>query len=209
MSIVVFDLETQSTIQQSFGSDRTTKTKNLQISVACALVLDAELVVAGKAKQAMDSAREFTFWREQCNMEGLLALFDSAEVIAAYNSLGFDSLVLMKHYGASAEGRRRYMSHVVKTLDIFARLRDATRVWYKLDDLLKSNSIPTKTANGLEAIAMFADGRLEDLERYCQEDVRSLAKLLLCETLTLPNVPIQIPNHLFGLRSLVAASRLK
>ena len=207
MSIVVFDLETQTLIRDSFGHDRDTKTKNLQISVACALVLNADLVVAGRSEEALSTAVPLTLWRETSNMEDLLKLFDEAEVIAAYNSLGFDSLVLLKHYGRS--GKNRYLSHTFKTLDSFSRLRDATQRWYKLDDLLRVNSLGTKTADGIQAIEMFADGRLKELEKYCMEDVRLLAKLLLKETLVLPNCEIRVPNSVFGLRSAVASARSK
>mmetsp|Transcript_27209 Transcript_27209/g.58612 ORF Transcript_27209/g.58612 Transcript_27209/m.58612 type:complete len:116 (-) Transcript_27209:94-441(-) len=71
--------------------------------------------------------------------------------------------------GDEATTRRWWM----RTFDPYKLLRDAfgTSVRLKLDVLLRDNGLAPKTATGVEAVRMYADGRRDELERYNRVDV--------------------------------------
>ena len=96
---------------------------------------------------------------------------------------------------------------MVKTHDIFARLREATGFWYKLDNLLKENDVPAKTSNGLQAITWWQDGERALLQEYCEGDVKNLTKLAVKPQLKLPRTSFRAPNHVFGIASALASVR--
>ena len=104
--------------------------------------------------------------------------------------------------------KRQYEAHVCKSVDPFARIRDVTGVWYKLDALLKANALPVKTACGLEAIKFWNDGERDKLQTYCEGDVRASARLFALRELLLPSSGSKLPNYLFGLQSAISAKRM-
>ena len=169
-TIVVFDIETQDRISNMPGTDRDDQVCNLQISCLSFLVLDADTMLdPEEAAVEVERAAMVTLWRDEDQdgtgpFEPLFEAFDDAEIIVSYNGLAFDHLVLFKHCR-----RGRTERHLLKAHDAFARLRGNTRVWFKLDNLLKSNGLETKTANGLEAITMWNEGRREELQIYCEQ----------------------------------------
>ena len=210
-TVVIFDIETQDKINDMHGVDRVSKVKMLEVSCLSYLVVNSDEVLAGpdRAAAAVDAAQMHTLWRDDETdsngpFEQMLKAFDDAEVIASYNGLGFDHLVMIKYYKRNV---RRYQAHVCKAHDCFARLKDATELWYKLDALLNENQIPTKTANGLQAIEWWANGEREKLQEYCEEDVRALARLLVLSQLKLPKTKFLAPNQVFGLASAISAAR--
>lgn len=206
--VVVFDLETQSKISDMLGVDRYDMVCNLQISCVSFLKLKSErLFDPEDAQRAVDEAEITTLWRD-VDADGrgpfakLFDAFEHAEIIAAYNGLDFDFNVLHKH-----QTRLKNELYLSKALDPFSRLRAHTTLWYKLDALLKANGLQTKSSNGLEAIKMWISGRRDELQKYCSDDVRMLAKLLVLDELKLPNVKSTMPNYVFGLASAVSAAR--
>ncbi len=74
-----------------------------------------------------------------------------------------------------------------RTFDPYQRLRDAfgTSVRLKLDVLLRDNGLAPKTATGVEAVRMYADGRHDELEAYNRADVEALRSLVELERITL------------------------
>ena len=205
--VVVFDLETQDTIDAMPGSDRADQVARLQVSVACAVQIPARLAADPRlAADAVAAARKTHAWRDDNSdargpFESLLELFDDATLIVGYNVFAFDWLVLRKHYRSKA----RYERHLLKTHDAFSRLKEATGRWFKLDALLGANALDAKTANGLEAIRMWEDGRRDELLEYCQADVLQTARLLLLPELRLPGCRTRVPNHVFGIAAALAS----
>ncbi len=66
---------------------------------------------------------------------------------------------------------------VLKTSDILEQLRLRDNATCKLDYLCGLNGVAIKTSSGLEAIHMAADGRWDELELYCANDVNILCDL--------------------------------
>ena len=204
--VVVWDLETQDIIKNSIGTTERDRIRNWRSRPLGARIPSAGLL-AGKRRSRRWRTRPCrrgggTSTRASARLRNS-ALCDGAEVVAGYNSLHFDHPVMLKHCR-----KRRYEEHVVKSMDPFARIRDVTDVWFKLDALLKANGLATKTASGLQAIAFWNDGERDKLQTYCEQDVRASARLFALRELTLPNGVTKLPNYLFGLQSAIAARRM-
>ena len=208
--IVVFDLETQGKICDQVGSTENERISNLQISCLSAIKIPTNALFftnKDEVQEAISKAEMKTWWRDvdehgKGPFDEFFEWCDGAEIIGGYNSLHFDHPILLKHVK-----KRRYERHVCKALDSFARIKDVTGVFFKLDALLKANGLETKTANGLQAIKFWEDQERDKLQEYCEQDVRACARLMALPTLKLPNTTSTLPNYVFGLQSAVAAHR--
>jgi len=207
--VVVWDIETQSKISDMPGDSREEQVRNLEVSCLSFLKLPSAAILAGpeEALRAVEEAHMVTLWRDEDDKGvgpffELLKAFDEAEVIVSYNGLGFDHPVLYKHCKP-----HRTEAHLFKVHDVFARLRDHTGIWFKLDNLLKANNMETKTANGRIAIQWWAEGRRDELKEYCEQDVRALARMICLPELRLPRISTTAPNYVFGVASALAACR--
>jgi len=202
MSVVFFDLETDSTISNSHGVNRTEQIKNLQFTVCSLLTISIEAIKRGDSVDVLiESGKMKSYWRDSQNdIEAMISAFDDAEVVVGYNIFGFDWPVLRRFFA----DKRRYHCNLYKSLDVFSRVRDVAGFWPKLDTLLKRNKIEAKTADGLQAIAWFAEGRLEELKSYCESDVRAVARLSLSHELLVdsPGVgEIVVPSSVYSVQS--------
>mgnify|MGYP006142899315 CR=1 FL=1 len=182
--VVVFDCESDGrpTRTGSYGAPDFT---HVQCTVACALVIDARgLAIPEGVKHCLDSARKITCWRDVVPRRGaspfhdLFAAFDEADLIIGYNQLDFDFPLLQKYYGR-AWGQSKYMTHRIKCLDVFQRVRGVLGVWPKLEQLLQANGLDGKSGNGAEAVNMWNEGRRKELQEYCAIDVVRTAQLAL------------------------------
>lgn len=207
--VVVWDIETQDKITNMPGDSRDEQVRNLEVSCLSFVKIPSAAILAGskEALRAVEEAPMVTLWRDEDEKAvgpffELLKAFDEAELIVSYNGLGFDHPVLFKHCAS-----KRTERHLFKVHDVFARLRDHTTIWFKLDNLLKANGMETKTANGLIAIQWWAEGERELLRIYCEQDVRALARMICLPELKLPRINATAPNFVFGVASALAARR--
>lgn len=194
--VVVFDCESDGRPYDANGwMDFTT----VQCTVVCALEW-----VCGTP---LDTATSIVCWRDVAPSRGvspfslLFDAFDRADLIVGYNCLDFDFPLLYKYYGRRS--LQRYQAHRLKTLDVFSRIRAVTGSWPKLDYLLKSNGLESKTSSGAEAVNMWESGEREKLQSYCEADVLLTAKLA-----TLPSISMhgmQIPQFVYGIEPAIAA----
>lgn len=117
--------------------------------------------------------------------EELAPLLDAADVVVAYNGRAFDMEVLRaSHFRDEPE---RVAAWCAKLVDPFEVMRVASGSWVKLDELLAANGLPCKTGSGLDAVRWWAEGRREEVARYCEADVECLRSLLaLRRPLALP-----------------------
>jgi DEAD/DEAH box helicase domain-containing protein len=146
-----------------------------------------------------------TFWRDNdstMSIASMIALLEGAELIVCYNGFGFDFPVIKKHYRSTEQ----YNAHLNKTHDIFTRVREVLGYWPKLDALLKSNNLELKTADGLEAIKMWEEGRRDELQAYCEADVRQCTRLALLPAICVPEGG-SVSNHIGGIASALVSVR--
>lgn len=204
--VCVWDLETQEKIDDMPGKYREDRIRKLTISCGSALCIPSELCLdPANADRALEMATMKTFWVDEegpTSLQALTELIAGAELNCTYNGIGFDNLVIEKYFQDHALNRQARM----RQLDVFARVRDATSVWHKLDTLLKLNGQETKSADGLLAIEWWKTGNREDLQTYCEMDTMQLARLALQRELKIGG-GLTLPNDVFGLASALAAKR--
>jgi hypothetical protein len=126
------------------------------------------------ARRVFNFARATTDHERACLREELVREFDDASALCAYNGVRFDLPFMQRALQIPAENVTQW---VLKTSDILEQLRLRDNATCKLDFLCGLNGVPSKSSSGLEAIRMAADGRWEELEMYCANDVRILCDL--------------------------------
>lgn len=201
-SIVVFDCESDG-LPTRVGVRNELNFDGIVCTVACALVVPARRV-DGVWVLERDKETQHTYWIDVApQFTGLLQLFDDADLIVGFNSLSFDLPLLYKHYKRQHD---QYISHRLKSHDVFLRIRDATGTWPKLDFLLRENGLASKTSSGDEAVKMWEQQRRNELEAYCAADVRLTLELTTLPALTLNGR--QIPAFIFSTVAALSAVML-
>ena len=202
--VAVWDIETQNKIQDMPGRFREDKIKLLDISCASIVKIPLELCLDSETRQAaMELSTTATYWVDgeaETSLKAMCSALKGAELIVGYNLAGFDWLVAKKYFVNQDE----FKECCEKTLDVFSRIRDATGVWYKLDSLLKLNGLEAKTADGLQAITWWKEGKRELLREYCEVDTQQCARLALLGELQL-GAGRRLGNYNFGIAAAVAA----
>jgi DEAD/DEAH box helicase domain-containing protein len=143
-NIVAFDVETQYTADEVGGWSR---------------IRDMRLAVAVTYHAAEDEYRTYT---EQ-DVESLIATLCGADLVVGYNLLRFDYEVL-----------RAYTDDPLLDMPTVDMLRDIHNVlgWrLKLDDVAAATLGERKSADGLQAVRWFREGKLDQVIAYCRRDV--------------------------------------
>jgi DEAD/DEAH box helicase domain-containing protein len=149
---MVFDLETQRSFQDVGGRDQMHR---LGMSVGVVY--------------SFEDDRFHAFGEERVGE--LVAMLQRAELVVGYNLLGFDYRVL--------QGYQQTSWDTVPTLDLMVDLQQRLGFRPKLDSVLLATLGHPKTADGLQALAWFKEGRLDLIEQYCIDDVRLTRDLYL------------------------------
>lgn len=201
--VAVFDLETQGRLDSVHRQARKDQTRLLEVSCGSVLKIPRTLCEDPQSSaEALESAEMTTYWidgQAGRNMEALIDALLEAELVVGYNSHSFDFEVLKKYTPRKEELWRCQ----ARSLDIFANVREATTRWYKLDRLLQLNGLASKSASGLQAIEMWERGDRENLQYYCEQDVRLTAELALLPVLRLEDGQF-LENCVFGAASALA-----
>jgi len=98
-------------------------------------------------------------------LDKLDALFAAAGLIIGFNIIGFDLPVIAKHLKTTDIKQLRI-------LDLMDDPKNYLKFRPSLSALATATLKKDKTADGLEAIKMYREGRMEELAQYCLEDVR-------------------------------------
>lgn len=107
----------------------------------------------------------------------LVAAFDGAESLCAFNGVRFDVPFLHK---ALRLPEATVAAWLMKTTDILEACRlevFGPRHTFSLNLLCEHNGVQMKSSSGCEAVRMAADGRWQELRDYCADDVRILCDL--------------------------------
>ena len=151
-NVVVFDLETQRSFQDVGG-----RTAMRQLGMSVGVVYSF----------ADDSFRAFL----ESEADQLIEHLRAAELIVGFNLLGFDYEVL--------KGYSDLPLQALPTLDIMFHLQEKLGFRPKLDSVVQATLGAAKSADGLQALAWWKEGRLDLIEKYCTEDVRLTRDLYL------------------------------
>jgi DEAD/DEAH box helicase domain-containing protein len=150
--VVVFDLETQRSFQDVGG-----RNQMRQLGMSLGVVY---------------SFRDdrFTSYFEN-DVPALVQVLTGAELVVGFNLLGFDYEVL--------RGYRDITLDSPPTLDLMIDLQGKLGFRPKLDSVVQATLGVAKSADGLQALDWWREGRLDLIERYCTDDVRLTRDLYL------------------------------
>lgn len=149
--LVFYDVETQRRAEEVGGWDR------------------ADLMLISVAVTYDDEAG-FKVWLEKdaADMIRYMAGFD---LVVSFNGNNFDSRVL-SHYG-DISGLQARSFDVAEYLS--ARLKHRVR----LDDVAMATLQVGKSADGLQALEWWKEGRIDDIIKYCKQDVQVLRDIVI------------------------------
>ncbi len=108
-------------------------------------------------------------------LEEAAKLFDSGSVLVGFSSNRYDIPVLEAHFGrlpgvnVNLWGKERF--------DLLEEIEMALGQRISLDKLSRANLGVGKERKGHEAITMYKNGEMEELEKYCLQDVRLTKEL--------------------------------
>lgn len=94
----------------------------------------------------------------------LFARLEKSGRIIGYNSIGFDMPVLNNYYAGD-------LLHLPQ-LDILAHINKALGYRIKLDAVAQATVGLEKTAHGLQAVAWWKEGKIDEIREYCLQDVK-------------------------------------
>jgi RNase_H superfamily len=144
-NIVYFDLETQKSADEVGGWD---KIRDMKMSVGV----------------TYSTARgEYRIYDEK-QVNDLLNELQRADLVVGFNNLGFDYEVL--HHYTVLDLRQ------LPTLDMLVEIRKALPHRLSLDSIAHATMGVEKTAEGLQAIRWFKEGKLMEIAEYCCYDVK-------------------------------------
>jgi len=144
-NIVYFDLETQKSADEVGGWGNISK---MGLSIA---------VTYSTARE------EYTIYGEK-QVDDLLKELQRADLVVGFNNLRFDYEVL--------HGYTSFDLSQLPTLDMLVELQAALNHRLSLDSIATATFGVEKTAEGLQAIRWFKEGKLAEIAEYCCYDVK-------------------------------------
>lgn len=149
MRYIVFDLETQNIFQDVGSSDAAA----LDISVAT--VYDSETDTYTTA--TID------------NLEILWPIIEQADALVGYNSNHFDIPLLNKYYPGDLTQ--------IKSIDLLEDIRASLGRRLRLDSVAQATIGAKKSADGLQAVRWWREGKIKEIIKYCEQDVKVTKKV--------------------------------
>lgn len=144
MKKVIFDIETRNTFEEAGSNDP----RDLDISVVC--TYDSS---TGEYKSFL-----------QEDLHKLWPILENADMLITYNGDHFDIPLLDKYYPGNLT--------TIKSLDLLKEIRNSLGRRLKLDSVAEATLGRNKIAHGLEAITWWREGKIDQIIKYCLEDVK-------------------------------------
>lgn len=143
--IVVFDLETRLSADEVGGWNNTHLMR----------------IAVGVAHDSIDDSYK-VFYEEDA--DGLLALLRSADLVVGFNSAKFDYAVLSRY---TDEPLSR-----LPTFDILQEIHKEHGFRVGLGNLAENTLGVGKSADGMQSLVWFREGKLDLVTDYCKQDVK-------------------------------------
>ena len=143
MKILTFDIETTNTFDE-VGSPNAA---DLDLAVIC--VYDNE-------------TDEMTHYFKE-DLGKLWPLIEQADMLVSYNGDHFDIPLLNKYYAGDLTQ--------IKSLDLLVEIRKTLGRRIKLDDVASATLGQKKSADGLQSIVWWRQGKIDEVVAYCKQDV--------------------------------------
>jgi DEAD/DEAH box helicase domain-containing protein len=151
MNVLFFDLETQRTFDEVGGRHNIHK-----------LMLAAAVTYS----TADETFRHYT--EEAVNQ--LIEDLKAADLVVGFNVLRFDYVVLRAYTPERLE-------QIVPTVDMLDDIYEGLGFRVSLDNLASTTLGMAKSADGLQAVRWFREGRIQQVLAYCQQDVEVTRRL--------------------------------
>lgn len=141
--IIVYDIETKETFQEIGTRDP----RKLTISMLGAYSYNERRLISFTEDELPQ------FWRrlEQCSM------------LIGFNNKGFDDVVVSAYFPEISK---------VPSFDILEQVHKTLGFRIKLDNIAHATLGEGKSGDGLKAIKLYREGKIEELRDYCLDDVR-------------------------------------
>lgn len=149
MRYVVFDLETQN-IFSEVGSNNPA---DLSLSVGC----------------VYDSGTDTYTVAHVDEVQLLWPVIEQADVLVGYNSNHFDIPLLNKYYPGD-------LTHI-KSIDLLEDIHKSLGRRLRLGDVAHATIGAKKGGHGLEAVKWWREGKIDDIKKYCKQDVKITKEL--------------------------------
>ncbi len=150
MNVLFFDVETQRIFDEVGGRHNTRK---LGLAVA---------VTYSTADEA------FHYYTEQ-SVADLITELKAADLVVGFNVLKFDYEVLQAYTDAQLTK--------LPTVDMLEQIYKRLGFRISLDKLAASTLGIAKSADGLQAVRWYKEGRIQEILDYCQQDVEITRRL--------------------------------
>lgn len=113
------------------------------------------------------------------DFKALGKLLQTAGLVIGFSINRFDIPVMKKYFAAGTKWSTGLELNVfaLQRYDLLDEIEQAIGSRISLDLLAKENVHLGKTHHGLEAIAFYKEGKLEELKNYCLQDVRITKEL--------------------------------
>lgn len=146
---IVFDIETQNTFAE-VNNDF----KKLKVSVVSIY------------SYATDTYQSFS----ENELHLLWPILEKADRLIGYNSEHFDLPVLNNYYLGDLLS--------LPSLDLLKKIKESLGIRLKLVDVADATlDNVTKSADGLQAIKWWKEGKIDEIKKYCEQDVRVTKEL--------------------------------
>ncbi len=148
MRYVIFDLETQNLLQDVGNNPAA-----LDISVGT----------------FYDSETDKYTTVEVSELQTVWPLLEKADALVGYNTDHFDIPLLNKYYPGDLTA--------IKSIDLMAEIKKSLGRRLRLDSVAEATVGAKKTANGLQAIRWWREGKIDEIKKYCEQDVKVTKKI--------------------------------
>lgn len=149
MRYIIFDLETQNIFSDVGSNDPTA----LDISVGSFYDSESDTYTTVTHEEL---ARVWT-------------LLEHADALVGYNSNHFDIPLLNKYYPGDLTK--------IKSIDILEEIRKSLGRRLRLDSVAEATVGAKKSAHGLQAVRWWREGKIDEIKKYCEQDVRVTKKV--------------------------------
>ena len=141
---LVFDLETQRSAHEVGGWHNAR-----DMGLSCAVVY------------ASDTQQFETYYEK--DVKDLVERLTRAALVVGFNTLNFDYKVLAGYFSFDCQA--------INSLDLLADLHRRLKFRVSLDNVAQATLREKKSADGLQALTWWREGRVDKIVDYCRQDV--------------------------------------
>jgi len=149
MRYIVFDLETQNVFSDVGSTD------------------PAALAISVGSFYDSDTDSYTTVTHEE--LASIWPLLERADALVGYNSNHFDIPLLNKYYPGDLSQ--------IKSIDLLEEIKKSLGRRLRLDSVAEATVGVKKSGHGLQAVKWWREGKIEELKKYCEQDVKVTKKI--------------------------------